>query len=42
VDAGTTDAALEVASSLAPSAIATELEGAGLDLRWAERHRRLL
>jgi len=35
VDAGTTDAALEVASSLAPSAIASELAGADLDLTWA-------
>lgn len=35
VDAGTTDAALEVASSLAPSAIAGELAGADPDLTWA-------
>jgi Ca-activated chloride channel family protein len=35
VDAGTSDAALEVAQSLAPSAIASELAGADLDLRWA-------
>jgi Ca-activated chloride channel family protein len=35
VDAGTTDAALEVAQSLGPSAIASELAGADLDLRWA-------
>jgi Ca-activated chloride channel homolog len=35
VDAGATDAALEVAQSLAPSAIASELAGADADLRWA-------
>jgi Ca-activated chloride channel family protein len=35
VDAGTTDATLEVAQSLAPNAIADELAGADVDLRWA-------
>ena len=35
VDAGTTDAALEVAQSLAPSDVAGALDGADLDLQWA-------
>jgi Ca-activated chloride channel family protein len=35
IDAGTSDAALEIDQSLAPSAVATTLEGADLDLQWA-------
>jgi Ca-activated chloride channel family protein len=35
VDAGTTDAALEVAQSLAPGDVASALDGADLDLQWA-------
>jgi Ca-activated chloride channel family protein len=35
LDAGTSDAALEVAESLAPSDVASALDGADLDLQWA-------
>jgi Ca-activated chloride channel homolog len=35
IDAGTTDAALELSQSLAPGAVATALEGADADLQWA-------
>jgi Ca-activated chloride channel family protein len=35
IDAGTTDAALELEQSLAPSAVVTALEGADADLQWA-------
>jgi Ca-activated chloride channel family protein len=35
VDAGTDDPALEVSQSLAPSDVASALDGADLDLQWA-------
>jgi Ca-activated chloride channel homolog len=35
IDAGTTDAALEIAQSLAPADVATDLGGSDLDLQWA-------
>jgi Ca-activated chloride channel homolog len=35
IDAGTTDAALELSASLAPSAVAEAIDGADLDLQWA-------
>jgi Ca-activated chloride channel family protein len=35
IDAGTTDAALELSESLAPSAVAEAIDGADLDLQWA-------